>query len=43
MKEHPDVAISISGGGSGNGIKALIDRTTDIANSSRTIKPEEAE
>ncbi len=43
MKEHPDVAISISGGGSGNGIKALIDKTTDIANSSRTIKPEEAE
>jgi phosphate transport system substrate-binding protein len=43
MKEHPDVKISISGGGSGNGIKALIDKTTDIANSSRTIKPEEAE
>lgn len=43
MKEHPDVAISISGGGSGNGIKALIDKTTDIANSSRTIKPEEVE
>ena len=43
MKEHPDVAISISGGGSGNGIKALIDRTTDIADSSRAIKPEEAE
>jgi phosphate transport system substrate-binding protein len=43
MKEHPDVAISISGGGSGNGIKALIDKTTDIANSSRTIKPEEDE
>ncbi len=42
MKEHPDVAISISGGGSGNGIKALIDKTTDIANSSRTIMPEEA-
>jgi phosphate transport system substrate-binding protein len=43
MKEHPAVAISISGGGSGNGIKALIDKTTDIANSSRAIKPEEAE
>lgn len=43
MKEHPDVAISISGGGSGNGIKALIDKTTDIANSSRAIKNEEIE
>jgi phosphate transport system substrate-binding protein len=43
MKEHPEAKISISGGGSGNGIKALIDRTTNIANSSRTIKKEEAE
>lgn len=43
MKEHPDTKISISGGGSGNGIKALIDKTTDIANSSRTIKKEEFE
>ncbi len=43
MKEHPDVAITISGGGSGNGIKALIDKTTDIADSSRQIKPEELE
>jgi len=43
MKEHPDTAISISGGGSGNGIKALIDKTTDIANSSRAIKKEESE
>ena len=41
MKEHPDTKISISGGGSGNGIKALIDKTTDIANSSRAIKKEE--
>ncbi|MBU0543730.1 MAG: phosphate ABC transporter substrate-binding protein [Proteobacteria bacterium] len=43
MKEHPDTAISISGGGSGNGIKAIIDKTTDIANSSRAIKKEESE
>lgn len=43
MKEHPETKISISGGGSGNGIKALIDRTTDIANSSRAIKKEEIE
>ncbi len=41
MKEHPDVSISVSGGGSGNGIKALLDGTTDIADSSRFIKPEE--
>jgi phosphate transport system substrate-binding protein len=41
MKEFPDVTISVSGGGSGNGIKALIDGTTDIADSSRFIKNEE--
>jgi phosphate transport system substrate-binding protein len=41
MKENPDVNISISGGGSGNGIKAIIDGTTDIANSSRFIKDSE--
>ncbi|MBU4344527.1 MAG: PstS family phosphate ABC transporter substrate-binding protein [Desulfobacteraceae bacterium] len=41
MKDNPDVKISISGGGSGNGIKALIDGSTDIANSSRFIKQEE--
>jgi phosphate transport system substrate-binding protein len=41
MKSHPDVNISISGGGSGDGVKALIDKSTDIANSSRELKPEE--
>ncbi|MEN6437614.1 MAG: phosphate ABC transporter substrate-binding protein [Syntrophobacter sp.] len=41
MKENPGVSISVSGGGSGNGLKALIDGTTDIANSSRFIKDEE--
>jgi len=41
MKEHPGVKISISGGGSGNGIKAIIDGTTDIADSSRFIKGKE--
>ena len=35
--------ISLSGGGSGEGIKALIDKTTDIATSSREIKKEEIE
>jgi phosphate transport system substrate-binding protein len=41
MKNHPDVNISISGGGSGEGVKAMIDKSTDIANSSRDLKPEE--
>jgi phosphate transport system substrate-binding protein len=41
MKENPDVKISLSGGGSGDGIKAIIDGTTDIANSSRFIKDSE--
>ena len=41
MQEHPDTNISISGGGSGNGIKAIIDGTTDIADSSRFIKDKE--
>jgi phosphate transport system substrate-binding protein len=41
MKQNPGVKISISGGGSGNGIKALIDGSTDIADSSRFIKGKE--
>jgi len=41
MKQNPDVKISIEGGGSGNGIKALIDGSTDIADSSRFIKDKE--
>ena len=41
MQEHPETKISISGGGSGNGIKAIIDGTTDIADSSRFIKDKE--
>jgi len=41
MKANKDVQISLSGAGSGDGIKALIDKTTDIANSSREIKQEE--
>jgi phosphate transport system substrate-binding protein len=43
MKKHQEVQISLSGGGSGEGIKALIDKTTDIATSSREIKKEEVE
>ncbi|HPL67211.1 MAG TPA: phosphate ABC transporter substrate-binding protein, partial [Smithellaceae bacterium] len=43
MKANPDVQMSLSGGGSGEGIKALIDKTTDIATSSREIKDKEIE
>jgi phosphate transport system substrate-binding protein len=43
MKANPGVNISLSGGGSGEGIKALIDKSTDIANSSREIKEKEVE
>lgn len=41
MAEHPNVAIEISGGGSGNGIKALVDGNLDICMASRTIKDKE--
>ncbi len=41
MKKNPGVQISLSGGGSGEGIKALLDKTADIADSSREIKKEE--
>ena len=40
-KINKGVQISLSGGGSGEGIKALLDKSTDIANSSREIKKEE--
>ena len=41
--EHEDVRISVTGGGSGTGITAMISNTVDIANASRAIKPEENE
>ncbi|MEA3470325.1 MAG: phosphate ABC transporter substrate-binding protein [Thermodesulfobacteriota bacterium] len=41
LKGHPEINISISGGGSGNGIKALVDKSMDIANASRFIKGKE--
>lgn len=40
--EHPDVRISVTGGGSGTGLASLINGSADIANASRKIKPEEA-
>ena len=39
--DHADVRISVTGGGSGTGIAALVNGTVDIANASRQIKPEE--
>jgi phosphate transport system substrate-binding protein len=41
MAQHPNVRISVTGGGSGTGIAALINNTVDIANASRAIKAEE--
>lgn len=43
QEEHPDVRISVTGGGSGTGIASLINGTVDLANASRQIKPEEIE
>ena len=40
---EPAVRISVTGGGSGTGIAALINNTVDIANASRRIKQEEIE
>jgi phosphate transport system substrate-binding protein len=40
-KIAPDVAVEVSGGGSGVGIAALTKGTIDIANASRNMKPEE--
>jgi len=43
MGKYPDVNISVTGGGSGTGIAALINGTVDLANSSRSIKDSEIE
>jgi len=43
MEKNPGIRISVQGGGSGVGIASLLDRTTDIATSSRKIKPQEME
>lgn len=40
---HPEVRISVTGGGSGTGIAALINNTVDIANASRSISPQEVD
>lgn len=41
MSAHSDATIQVSGGGSGTGIAALINGTTDIANASRSIEDRE--
>jgi len=40
---NPSVNISVTGGGSGTGIAALINKTVDLANASRSIKDSETE
>ncbi len=40
---NPSVSLSVTGGGSGTGIAALINGTVDIANASRQMKEEERE
>jgi phosphate transport system substrate-binding protein len=41
MQQHPGTVIQVTGGGSGTGISALINGTTDICNSSRPMKGSE--
>jgi len=43
MAEHADIRISVTGGGSGTGIAAMINGTVDIANASRAMSAVEAE
>lgn len=41
MSKHPEASIQVTGGGSGTGISALINGTTEICNSSRPMKKSE--
>lgn len=43
MTKNAKASIAVTGGGSGVGIAALMDKRTDIANSSRPMKDEEVE
>ncbi|HUP49179.1 MAG TPA: phosphate ABC transporter substrate-binding protein [Thermoanaerobaculia bacterium] len=43
MKQNPGVVIQVNGGGSGTGIAALINGTTDLAQSSRPMRDNEKE
>jgi phosphate transport system substrate-binding protein len=41
MKESPEINIAVTGGGSGTGIASLINKATDIAQSSRDMEKKE--
>lgn len=41
MKQNPDIEVSVSGGGSGTGIAALLNGTIDICTASRKIENKE--
>ena len=43
MQSHADTKIQVTGGGSGVGLAALQNNATELANSSRKIKPKEIE
>jgi phosphate transport system substrate-binding protein len=41
MVKNPEVRIQVTGGGSGTGVAALLNKGTDLANSSRPMRPAE--
>jgi hypothetical protein len=41
MRKHPETSIQVTGGGSGTGISALINGTTDVCEASRVMKDAE--
>ena len=43
MSKHPEISIQVTGGGSGTGISALTNGTTDICDASRPMKKSERE
>nr|WP_224248306.1 phosphate ABC transporter substrate-binding protein [Hyalangium gracile] len=43
MKKNPGTTVQVTGGGSGTGIAALVNGTTDIATASRAIKEAESQ
>jgi phosphate transport system substrate-binding protein len=43
MKKNPNTSIQVTGGGSGTGISALINGTTDVCQASRSMKDSEKE
>ena len=43
MKDYPYIFVAVTGGGSGVGIASLINKTCDIADASRKMRPKEIE